>query len=117
MEKIFRKSIFNVSGKQGDVINFAKLANAILNDKLKYQCQISKIHAKFQEHCCYQKNLRRGLSKTSPSDISKFFKFTARIGLNGHKCSSLSFYFNQSNFKREFLQLNKQQVLQHSKTT
>ena len=63
MEKIFRKSIFTVSEKQGNVINFAKLASTILNDKLKNQCQISKIHAKFQEHYCFQKTFKEGVIK------------------------------------------------------
>ena len=66
MEKIFKKSISNVSEKQGDVINFAKLANDILNDKLKNQCQIWKIHAKFQEHYCYQKKFKEGRGYQKP---------------------------------------------------
>ena len=69
MEKILRKSIFIVSEKQGDAINFAKSENAILNGKLKNQCQISEIYAKFQENYCYQKIFKEGGIKSPPRQI------------------------------------------------
>ena len=69
MEKILRKCIFIVSEKQGDAINFAKSENAILNDKLKNQCQIWKIYAKFQENYCYQKIFKERVIKSPPRQI------------------------------------------------